>query len=173
MAENFHIRPETPADAKAVARVITAAFTGHPMSDGTEADLVARLRQDPAFVLALVAEKEGDIIGHIAFSEALISGEKVLVLAPLSVAPKWQDQGVGTALIKAAHQTLERLDYPAIVVLGHADYYARFGYEKAADYGINAPFDVPEEALRVRRLKDSPLPSGVIQYAAAFGIESF
>lgn len=67
---------------------------------------------------------------------------------------------------------LEQQDYLAIVVLGHADYYARFSYEKAADMGIDAPFPAPEAALRVRRFKDSPIPSGVIQYAKAFGIES-
>ncbi len=169
MVKDFHIRPETEQDIVAVHTLIQSAFANAAMSDGTESDLVMRLRKDPAFVLALVAEKDGEIIGHILLSEATITGEKVLTLAPLSVAPKWQRQGVGKALINAAHQAVSVMAYPAIIVLGHPNYYARFGYEKAADYGITAPFFVPEEALRVRPLQSS-VPYGKIVYAAAFGI---
>lgn len=171
--KNFQIRPETPSDFPQIFELIKNAFATADYSDHQEQFLVERLRKDSTFLpnLALVAENEqGEIVGHIVFSEALIGdekdGKKVLALAPLSVCPDYQQQGVGTALIHHAHKIIETLNYPAVVVLGHPDYYAKFGYENAKEFGITAPFDVPDGVLRVWKL--GQIPSGEIQYARAF-----
>lgn len=179
--KNFQIRPETPSDFPQIFELIKNAFATADYSDHQEQFLVERLRNDSAFLpnLALVAENasnhknRGEIIGHIVFSEALIGdekdGKKVLALAPLSVCPDYQNQGVGTALIHHAHQIIETLDYPAVVVLGHPDYYAKFGYDNASEFGITIPFDVPDEVLRVWALGDvANVPKGEITYAHAF-----
>lgn len=168
----YNIRPETPSDFPQIFELIKNAFATTDYSDHQEQFLVERLRQDSAFLpnLALVAENnQGKIIGHIAFSEAKINGGKVLALAPLSVHPDYQNQGVGTALIHHAHQLIKTLNYPAVVVLGHPEYYAKFGYADASKFGITAPFDVPDGVLRVWALGDvANVPKGKIEYAKAF-----
>lgn len=165
--QNYTVRVETPADFPQIHTLIQNAFANAEHSDHQEQFLVERLRQDSAFLpeLALVTEtKNGEIIGHIAFSEAVIEGKKVLALAPLSVRPDWQNQGVGTALINHAHALIKTLDYPAVVVLGHPDYYAKFGYENASDFGITTSFDVPDGVLRVWKINDY-IPQGELHYA--------
>lgn len=167
--KTYHIRLETPSDFAQIFELIKNAFATSDYSDHQEQFLVERLRNHSAFLpnLALVAENENrEIIGHIVFSEALIDSKKVLALAPLSVHSNYQNQGVGTALIHHAHKIIEMLDYPAVVVLGHSDYYAKFGYNNASEFGITAPFDVPDGVLRVWALGD--VPSGEITYADAF-----
>lgn len=169
---HYNIRPETPSDFARIHELIQNAFATADYSDHQEQLLVERLRKDSAFLpnLALVAENEqGKIIGHIVFSEALIDDKKVLALAPLSVHPDYQNQGVGTALIHHAHQLIKTLNYPAVVVLGHPEYYAKFGYAEASEFGITAPFDVPDGVLRVWALGDvANVPKGEIEYAKAF-----
>lgn len=168
----YTIRPEMPSEFSQIHDLIKNAFATTEHSDHQEHFLVERLRQDPAFLpnLAWVAENEKDeIIGHILFSEAVIDDKKVLALAPLSVRPDYQYQGVGTALINHAHDIIKTLDYPAVVVLGHPDYYAKFGYNNASEFGITAPFDVPDGVLRVWQIdKGEKVPSGEIEYAKAF-----
>lgn len=165
----FTLREARPADAKAIEALIQTAFADMPLSDGQEASLVHRLNTDGDVALALVAEQAGEVIGHILFSPATVGGQKVLALAPLSVAPQWQRQGVGKALISAAHRQIETMDYAAVVVLGHPDYYARFGYQPAENYGITAPFELPDGVLRVLPLTET-VPQGEIRYASAFGL---
>ncbi len=106
----------------------------------------------------------------ILFFQALINDTKVLALAPLSVHSTYQKQGVGAALIQHAHKLIQALDYPAVVVLGHPDYYAKFGYQHTGKLGLTAPFDVPDGALRVWVLSDTTYDTlkGEIQYADAF-----
>lgn len=119
----MRIRKEEPKDREAVYRLVREAFASAEHTDGTEQDLVEALRQDPAFVpeLSLVAEADGEPVGHILLTEAAVGGETVLALAPLSVKPAFQRQGVGTALIRAAHSTA------AAPVHGTLVYPAAFG----------------------------------------------
>ena len=171
--KNYRIRREQPSDFAHIHTLIKTAFATADYSDQQEQFLVERLRQDPAFLpkLALVAEHEnGQIIGHIVFSQALINDTKVLALAPLSVHPNYQKQGVGAALIQHAHKFIQALDYPAVVVLGYSDYYAKFGYQHVGRLGLTAPFDVPDGALRVWVLSDTTYDTlnVEIQYADAF-----
>jgi putative hydrolase of the HAD superfamily len=161
------IREERPDDHAAIRRVHEAAF-GQP----AEADLVDGLRAAGDLVpeLSLVAERDGAVIGHIAFSRArLDSGDVVLALAPVGVRPEHQGTGAGSALNRAGLERAARTEFPLVVVLGHAGYYPRFGFRPAASLGVIAPFDVPEENWMAL-----PLPSwrssarGTVRYAAAF-----
>ena len=176
---HFIIRPETEADHRAVAEVISAAFRDAEHSDGTEADLVARLRRVGGFLpkLSLVAECEGVIIGHSLLSPIAIRTDSgavhpSLALAPVSVLPARQGQGVGTALIHAGHDAARKLGFSSVIVLGHPEYYPRFGYHRASLWGIKAPFDVPDEAFMALELVPGGLDtvSGTVIYPAAFGI---
>lgn len=169
----MRIRKEEPKDREAVYRLVREAFASAEHTDGTEQDLVEALRQDPAFVpeLSIVAEAEGEPVGHILLTEAAVGGETVLALAPLSVKPAFQRQGVGMALIRAAHSTAAALGYGWSVVLGSETYYPRLGYAPAAQFGIAAPSGIPAENLMAVRLREDAAPlHGTLVYPAAFGI---
>lgn len=167
------IRQETPADYDAVYQLIKEAFASAEHADGTEQDLVAALRDSQAFLpeLSLVAELDGQLAGHILFTKAAVGGTGVLALAPLSVRPRYQRQGVGTALIARGHQIAAELGYPYSLVLGSNTYYPRAGYLPAAAFGIEAPAGFPPEHYMAAKLLDSAGPlSGPVRYAKEFGL---
>ena len=151
------IREETPADHAAVYALTKAAFAGMEHADGTEQDLVERLRGCGAFIpeLSLVAEKDDKIIGHIMFTKITAGGAAALCLALLSVLPEYQRQGVGTVLIERGHEIAADMGYGVCTLVGHADYYPRFGYERASKYGITQPFPAPDECVMVKFLTDA------------------
>lgn len=168
------IRKETPKDYEEVYAVVKAAFDSAEEADGNEQDLVNSLRRGGSFVpeLSLVAEQDGRIIGHILFTEAAVGTATVLALAPLSVHPDYQRQGVGSALIAAGHKVAAGLGYPYSVVLGHETYYPRLGYRPASSFGIQPPFDVLEKNFMAIRLReDAPSVHGALRYAKEFGID--
>ena len=120
----------------------------------------------------MVAEIDGKIVGHIIFTKLRIGNSTQLALAPLSVLPEYQKQGVGTALIHEGHKRARALGYWYSVVLGNEKYYSRAGYSLAKKNGILAPFGVPDENFMVCKLLESaPSVSGVVQYAKEFGID--
>lgn len=167
------IRQEQPADREAVCHLVAEAFASAEHADGTEQDLVAALRDSQAFLpeLSLVAELNGELAGHILFTKAAVGGTEVLALAPLSVKPKYQRQGVGTALIARGHEIAAELGYPYSLVLGSSTYYPRAGYVPAARFGIKAPAGFPPEHYMAARLLDSARPvSGPVRYAKEFGL---
>ena len=163
----IHIRPEKPEDRAAIYAVVLAAF-GRP----EEAQLVDALRDGGHFDprLSLVCQRDGQIIGHILLSRITIGSAPALALAPLAVTPTYQRQGYGSALLEAALQAARELGHQAVVVLGHPDFYPRFGFVPAADRGITAPFEVPREAFLVRELLPGALEgvSGIVTYPAPF-----
>ena len=169
----LQIRQETPNDYAAVYHIVKTAFSTAEHSDGNEHELVAALRASSQFVpeLSLVAEDNGKIIGHIMFTEAKVGKSTQLALAPLSVLPEYQRQGVGTALIQAGHKRARELGYGYSIVLGSETYYPRMGYLPAAKYGISPPPGIPGENFMAYQLTGSaPKLSGVIEYAKEFGI---
>ncbi len=171
--KNLIIRTEKPADYPGVEALVYQAFLTAEQRDGMEQDLVRRLRQSTAFIpeLSLVAEHDGSLVGYILLTEVTINGHKALALAPLAVAPAYQRQGIGTALIKQSHLIAQKLGYPCIVVLGSDTYYPRFGYQPTAKYGITAPFAVPSEFYQVYPLvSDLTDINGVVAYAPEFGL---
>ncbi len=118
-----------------------------------------------------MAEDEGEIQGHVFYSRARLGedGPEVLALAPMAVAPSRQKTGVGSALVARSLSLAAGTEYPLVVVLGHADYYPRFGFEQGADHGIVAPFEVPPEAWMVRTLPAyTDAARGTVVYANAF-----
>lgn len=165
------IRQETAADYEAVYRLIEEAFARAEHADGTEQDLVVRLRQSQAFIprLSLIAEVDGTVVGHILFTEVRIGRERAVALAPLAVLPSHQRRGIGSALIRAGHAAARELGFGCSVVLGAPRYYARSGYERADRYGILPPFDVPAECYMCFRLRDDVAPArGIVRYDEAF-----
>lgn len=170
------IRRETNKDYKEVEKVIEESFKSAEFTDNDEHNLVKRLRSSDEFIkeLSLIAEIDNKIIGHILLSKALIKDVnkdiETLALAPLAVLPEYQSNGIGKKLINEAIEKAKSLGYKSIVVLGHENYYPKFGFKKASNYGIKAPFDVPDEAYMVLELLPNALNevNGVVEYSQAF-----
>lgn len=164
----MEIRAERDEDHAAVRHLNESAFgPGSP-----EAGLVEALRANGAHVaaLCLVAVDGDEVIGHIFYSRArLESGHEVLALAPMAVLPERQRSGVGKALVEASLALAAQTDYPLVVVLGHPEYYPRFGFEPAAGYGVVCPWEVPAEAWMLLPLPaHRPEARGRVTYAAPF-----
>ncbi|GGS43500.1 N-acetyltransferase [Streptomyces parvus] len=163
-------RPETSDDITAIRDINLAAF---PTSE--EADLIDALRTDPkAWIdgLSLVTEgSDGTLAGHALLTRCHVDGAPALALAPCAVRPSAQRTGAGSAAIRAALDAARSLGENLVLVLGHPEYYPRFGFTPASRFGIRAPFDVPDEAMMAMALDDTrPVPTGTIQYPAAFGV---
>ncbi len=170
------IRKEEARDYDEIYKVIKTAFERAEHADGNEQNLVNALRESDAYIseLSLVAEISGKIAGHILFTKATVGEQTVLTLAPLSVLPEYQRQGIGTSLIKEGHHIAKSLGYGYSVVLGSEKYYPRAGYVPADTFGIIPPFDVPRENFMACRLSENvPAVKGVLRYAEAFGISKF
>ncbi len=167
------IRQEQTKDYDDIYTVIKRAFESAEHSDGNEQDLVSALRSGDAYIpeLSLVAEIDGKIAGHIMFTRVKVADSIQLALAPLSVLPEYQGQGVGLALIQAGHRQARKLGYRYSIVLGSEAYYSQSGYLPAKIYGIFPPFDVPDENFMAFKIADdAPDISGIVQYAEEFGI---
>jgi len=164
------IRAESIEDHSDVRRVVESAF-GRP----AEADLVDALREKASPTISLVAVVEGKVIGHIFFSPVTIdSGDTVfgaIGLAPLAVLPANQNQGVGSELVRQGLGECRRLGHDVVVVLGHPNYYPRFGFKPASSKGIRCEYDVPDEVFMVTELKSDALAgrSGWVRYHSEFG----
>ncbi|WP_194816902.1 GNAT family N-acetyltransferase [Nocardia sp. XZ_19_385] len=163
-------RVETATDIPAVREIVLAAF-----DTPEEADLVDALRADSAWIegLSIVSTlPDGTPVGHALLTRCHIGAAPALCLAPCSVLPEYQRTGAGSAAIRAALDAAAKLGEHAIVVLGHPEYYPRFGFDRASEHGISVSFEVPDEALMALTLDaDRPLPSGKVRYAAPFGID--
>src|SRR5262245_13638383 len=147
----FTIRPELPDDISLVREINRRAFG----RDG-EADLVDRIRANCSEILSLVAEASDQaIVGHALFSPVAIQFDGRTItgagLGPIAVLPEFQRRGAGAALIRAGLDDLIRRQTPFVVVLGHPEYYPRFGFEPAGSrYGIQSNWDVRDEVFMIR-----------------------
>jgi putative acetyltransferase len=161
------LREERPGDEAAIRRITAAAFAGHPYSDGTEAAIIDALRADGDLALSLVAEADGAIVGHVAFSPASLSGGERgwLALGPISVLAEWQGRGIGRALIEAGIRHWRENGAKGLVVLGDPALYARFGFVRRARLRIGGPLS---EYFQVLPLGDDA-PAGTVEFAPAFG----
>ncbi|PSH68287.1 GNAT family N-acetyltransferase [Phyllobacterium brassicacearum] len=158
------IRAASPEDCPAISDILKAAFQG-----ADEADLVDRLRQDNDVVLELVALKHETIVGHILFSRLKVTATEdsdAVALAPLAVSPDHQEQGIGSELVRSAHEHLASAGETLSVVLGEPEYYGRFGYEHQRASGFFSEYQ--GEYLQAVAFGDAP-SSGTLIYAPAFG----
>ncbi|MBN8608877.1 MAG: N-acetyltransferase [Caulobacterales bacterium] len=162
------IRPATRRDDPAIRQILRHAFGGDD-----EANLVEHLRADGDALVELVSATDIALTGHILYSPLKIerAGEilSAAALAPVAVLPAFQRAGHGKALIEAGNAACADLGLSAIIVLGHPDYYPRFGFSAAAAESLQAPFSGPAfMALELR--PDALKAGGRVHYAKAFGV---
>lgn len=174
------IRQEEKKDYQQVFELTEEAFRDMEESDHQEHFLVEKLRKSEAFIpeLSLVAEDEnGKISGHILLTRIKIVSDsesfESLGLAPVSVKPEFQNQGLGGQLIHEGHRIAKDLGYQSVILIGHEKYYPRFGYEKTSNFGISFPFEIPEEnGMAIELIKDGlKNKKGVVKYPKEFGID--
>lgn len=169
----MNIRQEQPSDHDTVYQIVKLAFESAEHRDGNEQDLVVALRNSKAFVpeLSLVALCDGHVVGHILFTEVKVGEKTALALAPLSVLPAYQHQGIGLSLMAEGHKIARELGYEYSIVLGDPCYYPKAGYRSADLFGIVAPFEVPSDAFMAIKLKPTAEPiQGIVEYDPAFGM---
>ncbi len=163
------IRPEIPENIDSIRYVNEQAF-----GSKEEAEIVEKLRNRAALTLSLVAVQKQEIVGHIAFSPVVIesasSGFEAITLAPMSVLPAYQRQGIGGQLVRAGLEECRRIGHEIIVVLGHPTYYPRFGFMPAKQKGITCEFEAPEEAFMVLELREGALVGrgGIVKFQCEF-----
>ncbi|MWV26559.1 GNAT family N-acetyltransferase [Aurantiacibacter rhizosphaerae] len=164
---SWSIREEAADHTAAIRAMTLRAFTRHPHSDGSEADVIDRLREDGDLVLSLVAVDGAQILGQATYSAAkLSSGEEGwMVLGPISVEPKRQGEGIGRALLEAGEEEMRARGAKGITVLGDPQIYSRFGYVQHTPLGLEGELG---EYLQVKSF-GAPIPSATIRYAPAFG----
>jgi putative acetyltransferase len=159
------IRREQPQDIAVIRFVNEQAFGG-----SAEANAIDALRARGAATLSLVAVMNDRVVGHLFFSPITIESPDRswpgLGLAPLAVLPDYQRRGIGSALMDAGLEECRRLGCERMIVLGHPDYYPRFGFERASQYGVRFEFEAPDEACLILALQSGALDgvSGVAKY---------
>lgn len=171
------IRPERQGDLPVILDLVEKAFENVEKSDHQEQYLVKRLHGSDTFIpeLSLVALNGEDVIvGYILLTEVKIVSENSttvsLAVAPLAVHPAYRNNGIGGMLIEEAHKIARAMGYGSAVLLGHKNYYPRFGYGKAIDNDIRFPFDAPQECCMVIELLPDALSgvSGTVHYPECF-----
>lgn len=160
------IRDETGADARAITEVTVAAFKTLEISSHTEQFIVSALRAAGALTISLVAELDGRVIGHIAFSPLGMSDgtPNWYGLGPVSVLPEYQRQGVGKALIQEGLSQLEKLGAQGCCLVGHPAYYGKFGFRNMPGLGLEG---VPSEVFFALPF-DEHTPQGTVTFHDAF-----
>ncbi len=162
------IRPEQPPDSAAIDVVHRAAFP----SDA-EARLVMRLRANSHASISLVCEVDSRLVGHILFSPVKIVGSSKisngLGLAPVAVLPEFQRMGIGSSLITAGLTACRLLGCGFVVVLGHPEYYPRFGFGNAGRRGLANEYHADDEFMVIELVSGSlPLDGGLVEYGSEF-----
>jgi putative acetyltransferase len=167
MSRGLRVRPERAGDFAAIDRVHEQAFQGPG-----EARLVRALRAEARPYLGLVAERDGGVVGHIAFSPVAIEGGSPpsLGLGPVGVAPSLQRAGIGSALVRAGLDACAADGARIVVVLGHAEYYPRFGFRPASPLGLRYRSETFDPSFFVLELAPGALDgiSGQVRYHEAF-----
>jgi putative acetyltransferase len=166
----IEIREEREEDREGIGRINEQAF-GQP----AEANIVDALRKNCPGLLSLVALAGGRVAGHILFSPVVIESRKGPVpgmgLAPMAVLPEHQRQGIGSELVRTGIARLRERRCPFVVVLGHAEYYPRFGFERASLHAIGSQWEgIPDEAFMVLILDRAAMTgaSGVARFRSEF-----
>lgn len=174
--DHLIIRQECRNDYKQVFALVEAAFRDMKYADGDEQYLVDRIRKSEFYIpeLSLVAEQDGSLLGHIMFSRIWIhtntGKEESLILAPVSVLPEYQGRGIGSRLITEGHHIAGKLGFKSVILVGHENYYPRFGYKRCSNYGIKLPLEVPDENALALELVEGALNglNGTAEFPPAF-----
>ena len=163
------IRAETYEDITAITRVNNKAF-----GQKNEAELINKLRKRGVLAISLVAIMNRQVIGHIAFSPVTVESEssnwEAIALGPLAVLPEYQRNGIGSQLVCAGLDECQRLGHMIVVLVGHPNYYPRFGFVLAKEQGVNCEFDVPQEAWMLLELQEGALAGrrGTVRFQPEF-----
>ena len=169
MNQKVVIRDETNADIDAIAEVTAAAFKTLEISNHTEQFIIEALRKAGALAISLVAELDGRVIGHIAFSPVIISDgtENWYGLGPVSVLPEFQRKGIGTTLIQEGLARLKDLEADGCCLVGHPEYYKRFGFTNTPGLTLDG---VPPEVFFALPF-DANTPRGKVTFHEGFGAD--
>lgn len=164
------VREEAPEDVPTIRKVNELAF-GQPQ----EAGIVDALRESGDELLSFVADYDGEVVGHILFTPVTIETARGAVrgmgLAPMAVLPERQRQGIGSALVRHGLAALRDRSCPFVIVLGHSEYYPRFGFEPASRYGVRSQWEgVPDEAFMILVVDERVMAgvSGIARYRGEF-----
>lgn len=168
---NIIIRQELKEDYARIKEI-----NDHAFKQEDEGRLVNRLRERDQFIpeLSLVAETEEMVVGHILFYPVKISSadkkHTTLSLGPMAVLPEYQKKGIGTKLISEGLKLAKDLRFRSVIVVGHPEYYLKFGFTKASGWGLKVPFEVPDEVFMALEIVEGELQNkqGVIKYPAEF-----
>ena len=162
----IEIRDERPDDIATVREVNRRAF-----GQEQESNIVDALRTNGGVLLSLVAIMDDRAIGNIIYSPVSVGDMvKGAALGPMAVLPEHQRQGIGSKLVEAGNRKMKDAGYPFIIVVGHAEYYPRFGFRPANEYGIRCEWDVPDEVFMLLVLNEAKMQgtSGLAKYRHEF-----
>jgi len=165
----IEIREEHPDDVAAVREVNRFAF-----GQEQESNVVDALRTNGGALLSLVATVNGQVAGHIMYSPLTVA-ENVhgVALGPMAVVPEYQRHGIGTKLVEAGNRKIKDAGYPFVIVVGHADYYPRFGFRPASKHGIKCEWDVPDKVFMLLVVNEAKMQaSGLAKYRHEFSTVS-
>ena len=168
---NLIIRPESEKDYSQIKNINDNAF-----GQENEGILIEKLRKNKNYVnaISLVAETNDKVVGHILFFPIQIinneNSHESLALAPMAVLPAYQHKGIGSELVDSGLELARTRGYKSVIVLGHRDYYPKFGFEMAKNWNIKAPFEVPNENFMAIELVENGLNyvSGTVKYPDEF-----
>ena len=163
------VRLETPEDKAAIRHINEEAF-----GRKVEAEIIEKLRNRGALTISIVAIQDAEIVGHIAFSLVNVESERssfeAMALAAMAVLPVYQSKGIGSLLVQTGLEKCRDLGHDIVVVVGHPNYYPRFGFVPAKPKGIECKFEVPNEAWMVLELRKGALAGrrGTVRFQPEF-----
>lgn len=164
---NVLIRSEEKNDYEAIKKVNDLAF--NQINEGV---MIEKLRDNPEFIaeLSLVAVVNDEVVGHILFFPVEIKNNSMcnrsLSLAPMAVHPNFQNKGIGSKLVNEGLKKANECGFNSVIVVGHPNYYSRFGFKPASNWNIRLPMEIPDEAFMAIELKPDGLKdcSGIVEY---------
>ena len=164
---NVLIRSEEKNDYEAIKKINDLAF--NQINEGV---MIEKLRDNPEFIaeLSLVAVVNDKVVGHILFFPVKIKNDfeckRSLSLAPMAVHPNFQNKGIGSKLVNEGLKKANECGFNSVIVVGHPNYYPRFGFKPASNWSIRLPMEIPDEAFMAIELKPDGLKncSGIVEY---------